>query len=450
MMGGRPVADDKSSFTFTNAQCIAVLRRFGVIPAENFDPDSRLRQTLSDLQSLLDLLPSTSPYTLLNWAEILFNEQDVDLNHVLTSANRLLNDATRKADNAMAMVYLTLNLLGFILSIAAMQNFDAGFLAEDTGSTVTASGWNYIDTTGGLITAAKQLHQGEYVLGFSNLASSLQLAACTISANLAKYTTLINASAATVSALMGFSFAACMLVSCCNELYEVHKANNRIDVLETNLRTETDEHKIKLLQKTIYIEKAHRENHVRSAKSWAACTIAMTAVAVIAYAALSGLTFGALPAATVIIAAAALLTGAIRKWWVSNDNHVDHVKTAFKSHLPESINEIVARNPLGLKLDLVVTLNENSLFGTKKLSFKNYLDDLLIKDPNKLEKIVKAIKENNLVELQKVLQTQRDTIRISGETRGTQLLNAVLKAQSRSSEVTPPPAAIAPLRRGSC
>jgi hypothetical protein len=330
MNATRPLPD-KDDFN----ECASTLKRFGIRPQElnNLDENSRkkLKKILLDLQQLMDLLPGTvSDYMLINWAEVFFHEQELDINHVLSASNRFLNSATQKTNNTITWIYLGLNFIGLVLSIAAIQNLDVGFLAEDTTTTATASSWNYIDTVGSVVTAVRQIYQGEIGLGLANLLSSLQLAGCTITANIAKYTTLLNASTVTIGGLMGFSFAASMLISCCIELYEVHQSTQRINVLETQLEKATEPSKKCVIQKAILIEKAHRENHLRSAKSWAACAIAMTAVAVITYITLSGLTFGALPAATLLIVAIAFTTGLIRKWWVTRTDHVENVKIALK------------------------------------------------------------------------------------------------------------------------
>jgi hypothetical protein len=165
-----------------------------------------------------------------------------------------LNTAAKKADDVMTWVYLGLNFVGLLLSIAAIRNFDVGFLATNTATTASSSSWNY--TVGGIVNAIRQLHQGELRLGLTNLLRGMQLTSCTVVANIAKYTTLIQLSPTVTGCLMGFSFAACMFIGFCIELYEIYKSNKRIHLLEKTLVNETRDDNKQVIQKIILIEKA--------------------------------------------------------------------------------------------------------------------------------------------------------------------------------------------------
>jgi hypothetical protein len=194
-----------------------------------------------------------------------------------------------------------------------------------------ATHWNYLDAIAGWVTGIQQIQNGQIVAGSANMLSSCQLSICTIIANLAYHTNLVPASAAATVGLMGFSFAACMVIACGIELYEIKKCNKNIAVLSAKLTddSEKSEDTKATIRKAIQIEKAKKEDHIRAAKSWAGCAIAMTAVAIIAYITLSGLTFGALPAATIAVAAVAVVSGLIRRWWVNRVNNVDLLVTSY-------------------------------------------------------------------------------------------------------------------------
>jgi len=364
------------------------------------DVRQKLVPVLVDLAGLLETLPETSTATLINWADVLFAENDEKLNQILSEHIRLLNGLANKAAKTMSYAYVGLNFLGFVLSVASMQNWDMGFLATNIATNITGSSLNYVDSVGGTVTAIRQITQGQIELGLANLASSLQLAGCTVAANIANYTTLINASAATVSSLMGFSYAACMVVNCGIELCEVAKCDRRIKKMEEKRdeihNNPAEQDKQAPLQKSILIEKAQRANHIRNAKAWAVCAIAMTAVAVISYAALSGLTFGALPAATVAIAGVALLSSIVRKWWVGHKDHVKNLKETLQHKeepmLLDRLNQV--GNKLGDVYTKKVTVITSGFFKTT-LSFRTYLEDLLVENPKKLNTILLLLEDKN-------------------------------------------------------
>lgn len=300
----------------------------------------KLRELFEDLKSLM--IDEVSTYALLNWATVFFAEEELDAEQYYSARHRYANQAGKCADSTMTMVYLGLNALGFILSVLALPNIhiDAAPVSADPTATSISSGWNYIDACGGIILGIKQIYQGEVALGIGNLIGGLQLAACTVTANIGKFaSSTLYLSNASMCALMGFSFAACMFISGALEFYEVYKADKRIEALET--KQLNPDHRV---EKIIQLEKAQRAKHLRSATSWIACGIAMTVVASVA---LSVVTMGTFPALTAICTGAALVTGLIRKWWV---NRTEQVVSGIKTDgiNPEKNNQKKNRYPLTL------------------------------------------------------------------------------------------------------
>jgi hypothetical protein len=312
---------------FSNYQ--PLLARFGIDyqrlnAIEDIEKKQKLKKLFDDLNFLI--LHDASTYTLMNWVDVFFADEELDAEMFFYRAHQTANKAAKFADSTMTMVYFGLNALGFILSFLAIPaiGVDTAPVSVDPASTSIASGWNLIDACGGIALGIKQIYQGEVGMGLANLAGSLQLAGCTIAADLGKfYSTAVHITNASMSALLGFSFAACMFISGALEFYEVYKAQKRIETLEKNYEVFSDD---RLLQ-IIKIEKAQRANHLRSAKSWMACGVAMTIVAAVA---LSTVTCGALPALTAICTGAALLTGCIRKWWVNRIDYVAALKPPVK------------------------------------------------------------------------------------------------------------------------
>ncbi len=396
-----------------------ILKLFGIDDIAKFNQLSkeqklRLKQILQDLQDIMEAFKEEklSRYAIINWMEVLLElENEENFRELLFSLGlRFANGAANSMDKTMTWVYLGLNLAGLIISAIALQNPNlAGSIANHQAYSGAGHGWNYLDSLGGVVLGIRQIKQGEWGLGFANLFGSAQLTAFTIPATIAQYAPhLVKLTPVAIGAFMSFSFAACMAISGGIEYWEAHKCEQRITKLTTKLSEVEDElnsdagviaerksvleQKKLALQKAILIEKANYENHIRSAKAWAGCAGAMMLIAAISIIALSGLTFGALPAATVIISATAVVSGLIRAWWVKRKDHVKNVKDSIKS-LDGEKNRLEKLNTCleQIKNKWQWEVNKEVEISGKKISFRSYLEDLLVKDPQKFEFILTNI-----------------------------------------------------------
>lgn len=402
---------EKIVFTETNQ---AVLTKLGVTVEQlNELSESEKKQikkilesnVLDDLAYLLECMEDMSSYALINWAEVFFIERDVKLSLIVSSTHIFLNQKAELAEKILSGIYLLLASANLGFSIASLAQVDLG----NTLNSMFGTGWNYADGIGS-VGIARQLYQDEIFLGVVNLVGNLQSVVCTIIANIAQFSNLIHLSNASVTGLLGFSSAAGMWVSLGMELYEIHQCDQRISKLEEKLKlvpADSDK-KREIIQKALFIEQAQRENHIRNAKSWAACAIAMTAVAVISYVALSGMTFGALPAVTVLIAAMAFASAMMRHWWVGRVNHVENVKTCLQvprpsepiaSSLFSRLNKAIQDNLLlkGSKFSDSVTIPNTSFFGKNaQITFAQYLKKLVIHQPERLRTILTSLETGDM------------------------------------------------------
>lgn len=458
--------DDQNEKAIGFEEYEEIFQYFGVLSANVVKKISsqaeqeKLKRILAEIKIIFDSLKNKkqlSPLALMNWMDVFAELDKEDGNpqaNLLTKAGSRLSWLAKAGDTEMTVAYLVLNLFGLVITCFGVAG-SVGCLTEPTSaaSSGIASGWNGGDTLSGFLVGLHQINQGEYGLGFANIFSSAQLITFTTLHDIASFHSIPNMSASIACSLMGFSFAFGMFMSCGMELYEIKKCDERIRDLQTELAIVEKDLKLNLhddnlikkrdtLQKTIYIEQAQRENHKRSAKSWALCALAMTAVAVFTYITLSGLSFGALPAATLVAAAAAFVSSLVRAWWVSRKNHVDHVKAALSTKSGDSmrkrINDAVAQRPFGLDFDRLIPIKTKGIF-KEQISLKSYLEKLIVEDSNKLEKILDAIKSGNRNNFIAALKSHQNSFLIGGFGNSTgfqiyTLLNSHSSSKPRDSQ----------------
>jgi len=238
-------------------------------------------------------------------------------------------------------------------------------------------------------------------MAIANACNSTQLMGCTFIANLAKYSGAFTLAPQAMTALTGFSFAACMAINTAIELYAALQCKDRIAQLTTQLEQKDIPAKDKeILQQAIYIEHAKYENHIRAAKSWMGCAVAMFAVATVAYIAVSVSSCGILPIMTIVVAAIAILSGVIRSAWVKHKDHVNDVKQSLKKDskgqsLLTRLENVIKNPPEKYRYlfekDFMV-----SSYGFYKKSYISYLKELVAKDCKKLENILDKIQGKSI------------------------------------------------------
>lgn len=147
---------------------------------------------------------------------------------------------------------------------------------------------------------------------------------------------------------------------------------------------------------------AKEKDHARAAKGFGAVTIAMGAVATVSFLALSGMTMGALPAAMVVLSVTALAANYFRHKWASKISHASNLAESKGLKLIEQRKEL-KNHQCGIDLDKPIELKSSllgkvstKLAGRKStMTFRAYIDDLILNDPKKAKKVMDAYQTNN-------------------------------------------------------
>jgi hypothetical protein len=169
------------------------------------------------------------------------------------------------------------------------------------------------------------------------------------------------------------------------------------------------------------------------------CVIAMMAIATLSYLTLSGLTFGVLPVATLAITATAVVSGLIRKCWLSQKDPIENVKIGLKQNLLGRLDAIKDSNRCKLNLNQEITL-KSSCFFSSTLSLKTYVEKMLSEDAKKAGEILEALENDNYQDLENALKRHRHYKLTGGvgRTSGYQLLQELKKPSNSTGEITTP------------
>jgi hypothetical protein len=337
----------------------------------------------------------------------------LDLFHLMNNVDsqKVVHAHKRKRNRlyyASSLFFFLLHTTGFVLSVLAASNVVDVSLPNDSMSTHSPIGMGYINAIGGLVQAFIELKTGNYAMAAGLALSNSQLLICTIIAHATFNAGLIGAYAA--GGMMAGSISLMMVAATVWEYKEARKCKKRIKLLEEKLKSLSgDEKTIKEkrihLEHALVVERARRDNHLRHAKSWQYCSIAMLAITAITFAALGALSFGALPAVTAAIGMIAIATTVIRKYVVNKIDHVEQAKLAKEKSLVNRLLDFekeeleFEHNGQTVRLNLGTTINvSNGCLGmfAKQMTIKQYLTEMMHKDANKAESILNAISSKSL------------------------------------------------------
>jgi hypothetical protein len=330
-------------------------------------------------------IPSISDYHLMGYAEIFGEKKKISTSEKLD----------QWMITGMAIAYVGFNIFNLLLGIQNVSHFDAGILSDDKIVDSAGYTWNYFDSVSVFPSSYRLMTQGEWAMGAANFLNSIQLMTSTVIANVAKYSHLFVLTAQAMTALTSFSFAACMAISACIEFYAISQCKKRINQFEMVLeRNDISDEEKAIINQAIYIERAKCENHTRAAQAWIACTVAMFAVATVAYIAASAASFGVLPIISIAVTSLAILSGFLRTHWVNQKNHVSEVKKSFEKNkqgesLLTRLEKMINHPPEKYKY----LFNPNFIFPSYfssfyRKSYISYLKELVVKDAKKLEEIL--------------------------------------------------------------
>lgn len=233
---------------------------------------------------------------------------------------------------SMNVVFIACNFLSLVLACALVlvTGSPQWINILNAVSTYVGYWWNNLDFIGASVIGVQQYYYSLFAFGKrennekntlqlqdrelwyagANFLSGLNMAVLTSLAWMAN-SGVFYLSAATALGFTGFSFAFCMFVPCLIEVHSCFAAIVRVNALKQKKGKETEINQAYELM--IQIEKERSYTHCKQAVSWLLCTIVMTGIATFGYIALSGITFGGLPAATIVVCAAAVLVGLARQ-----------------------------------------------------------------------------------------------------------------------------------------
>lgn len=351
----------------------------------------------------------------------------------------ITEQASNFATNRMTNVYLALTIFATVcaaiaLAVALKQTSVPTFFKDVAApgvATAVGSTWNYIDVVRGFAEAFRQYQLGDRTW-MATLTSSVQLMACTMAANIGVHAGM---AASMASGLIGFSFAACMGIAALVEWNGYFSAKDKAEKLKKDM--------IKIGPKDLNYPRVSEEylrqraiaaDHCRQARSWTTCFVGMLGVALAATLtvgiASTGVGAGVLLGISLVAVASAL----IRQWWVNRVNHQANVTGSLQEgenslkaqidSLPEAL--VIAGREVSLTNTHLVGGRINRLF-RQSLSFKEYLYDLMVQDPDKARAVVRELTsdEPKLANLDKLLGKRRGMNTGIGQTRGQALLKAL-------------------------
>lgn len=463
-----------------------------------------------------DFEKSPQNYSYSEWFKAKLGYKIVDkqfyLNKYLTSVwHKPFIAGAKLADAEMSWIYIGLSLISLIEFFMVLAGADPFITPAITF--LMGVIWNFNDSAATIPSSWQFLSQGELRLAFVNMLGAAQMTGCTIVAMLAQYTSLSSLAVITSSAiggLTGFSFAVGMLACYRVEQIKIHKCDQHIEDIQRQLTAieralknssmsasgkvhglkvngldATDDHERLLrrqnvLRKTLVIEKARRENSVRSARAYLACTVVMVAVAVTALVAVSGLSCGGVPLAVLVVLGGVLLTGLLREYWARRVNHVANAKLALTPSTPPAAAVRVSATSIGSPLFNQTGNIDNSLLALpasvslvdrlqacvdKKaggwdftrvvsvkpwaivyanpvaISFESYLKDLAFKNPTKLSNIVNALELPDVQQragaFRVALTENKHVSWCSSETLGAKIMMAYEQTYGAMDHITP-------------
>lgn len=297
-----------------------------------------------------------------------------------TNTHPLPEKIAELGNKGMDYLFIACNAFNLIAAIITLSCSGNPLNLLDIIQDGVNSAWNYGDGLGGFSNACSQFQYKEYVQASLNTIASTQLIILTALANASKN---IGLSASIGAAFSGFSFAGCMLASFLIECYEVHQCDTRIETLEKaivdlkNQKNTPEQYtsKEKRLKDALTLERAKRNDHIRSAKSWAMCTAIMTGIALIGFFAASGASAGIVPALIIATTALGIGIGLARKYWVESKSEVLKITFAQQNKLDARLKSLGESQKLDSqkieKLKLVIQSNPQ-----KAMAVIEYVENL--------------------------------------------------------------------------
>lgn len=404
----------------------------------------RLNAFLDELDEFVSLLQRNNEFNrsqIINWINIFQSPEELDI-----QINNILNKSGKFIACYKGYITIALNFISLALNLLTTQH--TKIIEGAVASKLSDDMFKIFE---GLLTGAKQCHDGEVVLGSMNIFSSVQRLALNL-------TTLIGnkivgtVSSGIVPVLGSVTLIVGLLLSCAVEMLQLYRSHDRIKSISKQIELCKDSNEGVKLNQLLIAEYANYDNHKQNLKGLSVTLTCISIVVILSFTVLSGLSFGTVPLATIVLTATALVINSLRMIWLKSKNANQKLKasTQLKTEftdlsLPESPsqaqgldessehlnnkqlyreaniidkwNKLIVgmvsdgQNPEGeitftngYKVKFLKPLSLSNRFLTStSITFKQYIDKIFVKFPDKAQAIISSIEEKDYRRFQNAL-----------------------------------------------
>lgn len=416
----------------------------------------QIKKVLAALLSFKKIFPQSSRQTLIYYAQVYGEAEGLEpnaLEALISISMRRSNDRLTHWVNRNAYLYAALTVFGFVTAVLSLGHM---VTLPQTVSDLFSEVWNSSDSVEGFVEVEQLQQQNKPGLALLGFLGTTQMVLSTLLVG--TYQILTAAGEAVLpftplicDSLLGFGFALSYVGCWALDYVKMGQMQARIDGLESKIKTNDCPQGVSLedLQRDLVIAQAQYLDSKRSCEAYGYCAVAMMAVAVVTVVALSGVTFGALPAAMVVAAAIAVASASFRTWWVHRTSNQQLAAEALKplpcetnshamasQHTPTAslhqrwqaikrqLNDNAGRF-LGVDFHQPVKLS----FFHQALSLKDYIDRLQYTKPAKLNALLPCLEQANKEAFTKALQ-QKSHAWDSRDTEGYRIWAKLTAASS--------------------
>lgn len=389
----------------------------------------RFNQHLREILSLVNLAKEAGEFNrkqILSWSK-LFAEQSALDDNLLT----LFDKSGQFIGCYKSYMSLALNYISLSLNLFSMNIDNVGLTSSELGLGITNSAMNIIAN---LITGAKQCRDGEVALGSLHIISAIRELSFSLTSYIGNKV-VGTVSASTIPMLGSASMLAGLAIGLSIEYLQILRSNDRIKCISKRVETCDIDGSCEKLNQLLILEYANLESHKQKAASLTMMAVSVVIVTIISFTVLSGVSFGAVPAAVIILMATTFLMKFLTSLWQNSVsanqklkksknltitqnplNHLSHDQLEKEANIVDVWNKII----LGLlsdgdnkatfvfsnhfKVNLLEPINMDlGFFSNKKTTFKSYIDKLFVKYPEKAQAVITALSNKNYRAFQNAL-----------------------------------------------
>lgn len=418
----------------------------------------RLNDFLDELDDFIKVLKKNDAFNraqIILWMKLFQNPNEIDIN-----IDNLFDKSGKFIACYRGYIIIALNFLSLALNLLTKHHADIEY-----GVMGTKISDNFFSVIDSLLTGAKQCHDGEVLLGSANILSGIQRLALSL-------TSLIGnklVGSATVPILGSASLIAGLLLSIGVETLQIHRSQDRIRCISRQIESSQDQTQAEKLNQLLIVEYANLDTHEQNLKGLSVTLLCITVALILSFTVLSGLSFGAVPAATILLAATAFVVNALRTIWLKSKSankklksstqliagddsvtletearsdeqtvHLNNAQLNREANIIDKWNKLIinlisdGRNPRGeytfnngnTVSFLRPIILSNSFLTKTRITFKQYIDRIFIKYPEKGQAIITALEQKNYVRFQEALAMRQHPFidNVKKSTTGCKLL----------------------------